>query len=51
MSFVMVVINVGLHTNFVIPWLKGWLIGFIVSLPLAFLLPPLLQKIMTWLKI
>ncbi|MDR0723024.1 MAG: DUF2798 domain-containing protein [Treponema sp.] len=51
MSFVLVVINVGLNGHFVIPWLIGRLIGCIVSLPRSFLLPPVLQKITVSLKL
>ncbi|MDR0997942.1 MAG: DUF2798 domain-containing protein [Treponema sp.] len=32
-------------------WLASWGIGFVVSLPLSFFLPPFLQKIMERLRI
>jgi hypothetical protein len=51
MAFVMTVINVGFGDNFVRAWLAGWGVGFVVSLPLSFFLPPFLQKVMKWLKI
>jgi hypothetical protein len=51
MAFVMTAINVGFGSNFVIAWVSGWGIGFVVSLPLSFFLPPLLQKMMQILKI
>jgi hypothetical protein len=51
MAFVMAVVNVGLGSNFVAAWLSGAGVGFVVSLPLSFFLPPLLQKIMKRLKI
>jgi hypothetical protein len=51
MSFVMTVINVGLSGALLKPWLIGWGIGFLTSLPLSFLLPPLLQKMMKALNI
>jgi hypothetical protein len=51
MAFVMTAVNVGFGSNFVTVWLTGAGIGFVVSLPLAFILPPLLQKIMKMLKI
>jgi cytosine/uracil/thiamine/allantoin permease len=50
-SFAMTVINFGFTTNLMELWMGGWAIGFFVSLPLSFLLPPLLQKIMERLKI
>jgi hypothetical protein len=50
-SFSMTIINVGFDANFVDMWMGGWAIGFLASLPLSFLLPPLLQKLMERLKI
>jgi hypothetical protein len=51
MAFVMATVNVGFGSNFVTAWMTGAGIGFVVSLPLAFIIPPLLQKIMKILKI
>jgi hypothetical protein len=51
MAFVMTAVNVGFGSSFITPWLKGAGVGFVVSLPLSFFLPPLLQKIMKKLKI
>jgi hypothetical protein len=51
MAFVMTVINVGFNDIFLTAWLTGWGIGFVVSLPLSFFLPPLLQHIMLKLRI
>jgi hypothetical protein len=51
MAFVMTAVNVGFGSMFVDVWLTGAGVGFIVSLPLSFFLPPLLQKIMKMLKI
>ncbi|MDR1430475.1 MAG: DUF2798 domain-containing protein [Spirochaetaceae bacterium] len=51
MAFVMTVVNVGFGDNFIRAWLTGAGVGFIVSLPLSFFLPPLLQKIMKMLNI
>jgi hypothetical protein len=51
MSFVMTAVNLGFGSNFVTAWLTGAGIGFIVSLPLSFFLPLLLQKMMKRLKI
>jgi hypothetical protein len=42
----MTAINVGFNSHFLKAWVSGWGIGFLVSLPLSFLVPPLLQKIM-----
>jgi hypothetical protein len=47
----MTALNIGFGEKFLIPWLTGWGIGFVVSLPLSFFLPPFLQKIMKRLKI
>jgi hypothetical protein len=46
MSFAMTAINVGFNEQFAPAFLSGWGIGFIVSLPLSFFLPPSIQKIM-----
>jgi hypothetical protein len=51
MSLVMTAINVGFNHDFFRPWLMGWGFGFLASLPLSFILPPLLQKIMHALKL
>ncbi|MDR0596939.1 MAG: DUF2798 domain-containing protein [Treponema sp.] len=51
MSAVMVVINVGLNSHFLEAWLPGWGLGFLVSLPFAFFLPPTIQKVMAKLHI
>jgi hypothetical protein len=51
MAFVMTAVNVGFGSNFVAAWLTGAGVGFVVSLPLSFFLPPFLQKIMKRLKI
>jgi hypothetical protein len=51
MAFVMTAANSGFGSSFVSLWLTGAGVGFVVSLPLSFFLPPLLQKIMKWLKI
>jgi hypothetical protein len=46
MSFAMALINVGVRPGFLKAWFQGWAIGFIVSLPFSFIVPPLIQKIM-----
>ncbi|MDR1329150.1 MAG: DUF2798 domain-containing protein, partial [Oscillospiraceae bacterium] len=46
MSFAMAAINVGFNAGFTPAWLSGWGIGFVVSLPFSFFVPPLIQKIM-----
>ena len=45
MSFVMTAVNVGFTDHFPIAWSRSWAIGFIVALPLVFILPPSIQKI------
>jgi hypothetical protein len=51
MSFAMTAVNVGMNNYFLKAWLTGWGIGFLVSLPFSFFIPPLIQKIMAILKI
>jgi hypothetical protein len=51
MSLAMAIINVGFGPHFMTAWLTGTGIGFVVSLPLSFIMPPLLMKIMARLKI
>jgi hypothetical protein len=51
MSFAMTVVNVGINQFFLNAWLIGWGIGFLVSLPFSFFVPPLIQKLMQILKI
>jgi hypothetical protein len=51
MSLAMAAINVGLNSHFWGAWLSGWGIGFLVSLPFSFFVPPLIQKVMKQLHI
>ena len=51
MSFVMTALNVGLFNLTLNIWSRSWLIGFVVALPLAFILPPSIQKLAVKLKI
>lgn len=51
MSLVMSIINVGFVDYFLSVWLKSWGIGLLVSLPLTFFLPQLIQKIGTKLNL
>ena len=44
MSFVMTAANAGFVDRFLMIWMRSWAIGFIVALPLAFILPPMIQK-------
>jgi hypothetical protein len=46
MSVAMALINVGLNSNFWGAWLSGWAVGFVVSLPFSFFVPPLIQRVM-----
>jgi hypothetical protein len=47
----MAIINVGFNDLFLKAWLKGWAIGFLVSLPLSMLVPPAIMHIMKKLRI
>jgi hypothetical protein len=51
MSLAMAAINVGMNAHFLAAWLSGWGIGFVVSLPFSFFVPPLIQKAMRKLNI
>ena len=51
MSFVMVIINLGFVSGLFLIFLRRWPIGFAVALPLSFILPPLVQKLIKVLKI
>jgi hypothetical protein len=52
MALAMTIINVGLDKpHFVSAWLEGGMIGFLVSLPLSFFVPSLIQKLMFSLKV
>ncbi|MDR1143095.1 MAG: DUF2798 domain-containing protein [Spirochaetaceae bacterium] len=50
-AFVITAANAGLGGRFTAEWLANAAVGFIISLPLSFFLPPLLMKIMKLLKI
>lgn len=46
MSFMMTSVNFGIFSDgFFFFWGRGWCIGFIVALPLAYLIPKLLRAI------
>ncbi len=44
MSLVMTSVNVGFVDRFPFIWLRSWCIGFIVALPLSFILPVIFRK-------
>lgn len=44
MSFFMLLVNVGLVEGFFFIWVKSFLIGFSISLPIAVILIPLIKK-------
>jgi hypothetical protein len=46
MSFVMVAVNVGFNPQFLSAWLKGGTIGFLVSIPISYFLPPLVERLL-----
>ena len=45
-SFVMVLVNFGFGPTFLSAWLKGLIIGFVVSIPLSYFLPQLIQDVL-----
>lgn len=44
MSFVMCLINIGFHLPFFMELIKSFLIGLVVTLPISYLLPALLNE-------
>lgn len=51
MSLAMTIINVGFVERFFLLWLRAWGIAFVVTAPLAFFVPPLVQKLADKLKL
>lgn len=45
MAFVMTLVNLGFSPQFLQVWFEGITIGFVVSLSLVFVVPPLIDKI------
>lgn len=45
MSFVMTAVNGGFTDDFVLHWLKGLAIGFVVSMPISLVFPPAISKL------
>lgn len=45
MSFIMVLINVGLATSFFTTWMKSFAIGFLVAIPTSMIAAPISQKL------
>jgi len=45
MSFTMTLINIGLVPYFFSAWLKGFIIGSIVSIPTSLVVGPIIQKL------
>ena len=43
-SAIMVLTNQGLNRSFPLAWVKGWLLGFLVSFPTAFVVVPPVQR-------
>ena len=44
MSFFMLVVNVGLTEGFFFIWIKSFLVGFIISIPIAVIAIPLIKN-------
>jgi hypothetical protein len=44
MSFVMVAVNIGFVPYFFFAWLRGWAIGYLVSVPISYFVPPAVQR-------
>jgi len=50
-SFVLTLINAGLIPDFPSVWMRGFIIGFIVALPIALIVVPIMQKVVDSLTI
>ncbi len=50
-SFVLTLINAGLIPDFLTVWMRGFTIGFIVALPIALIVVPIMQKVVDRLTI
>ncbi|RLK03068.1 DUF2798 domain-containing protein [Tenacibaculum discolor] len=46
MSFIMVLINVGMVPSFFILWMKSFLIGFLVAVPTSMIAAPVSKKLL-----
>ena len=51
MSFVMLIINVGIFNGFVSKWMKGLMIGYVVAVPASFLAGKITDSIIKRIKI
>jgi hypothetical protein len=51
MSFVMVLVNLGFSEEFLITWLRAWIIGLSVGFPTAVMIVPFARKIAMYLTI
>ncbi|SER43768.1 DUF2798 domain-containing protein [Pedobacter rhizosphaerae] len=47
-SFSLLAINLGLSERFVGIWLKSWLTGYLIVIPVILLLGPQVQKAVNW---
>ncbi|MCF6270799.1 MAG: DUF2798 domain-containing protein [Melioribacteraceae bacterium] len=43
-SFILVVINAGFNSNFMILWLRSWFIAYLLAVPSLLFLPPIIRK-------
>ena len=50
-SFVLTLINAGLIINFFSVWMRGFAVGFIVALPIALVVIPIMKKVVDRLTI
>ncbi|MCF2859460.1 DUF2798 domain-containing protein [Pseudoalteromonas sp. SMS1] len=45
MSFTMLLVNIGIVDNFILLWLKAWLVSVTIAFPSAILIVPVAQKV------
>ena len=44
-SFILTLINAGLISDFIFIWMRGFTIGFVVALPIALILVPIMRRV------
>lgn len=47
MSLIMALVNVGIGKYLLFSWFRGWGIGFLVTFPLSYFLPPNIQRLLS----
>lgn len=45
-SFILVAVNAGFDTGFIVLWLRSWIIAYLLAIPSLIFLPPYIRKIL-----